>query len=545
MATLTAGGNLLKDNDQVRTDTGDCSSFSAVAQGAFVGTITFQVLYDNGEGWVSAACFTRLRVSVGSTLTAPGGVLIDTIDAVAVRALMHPYTSGSPEVTFAGMPGVTLPIGGGGGGGGGGPVTAIAGAFVDGSDATQGTTADAGIITDVNGTVVGFLRGAIKMWITFLSRLPAALVGGRLDVNLGATGVTQPVSGTFWQATQPVSAASLPLPTGAATDRPTAAAPGAVELSDGVAFYTAAKTGQLPTTLVGSRLDVNLGAQPATLSAGNSTTALLTANSVFTGTGEDVSGYAMLNVQVFADQASAANGFSFQFSPDNTNWDLVNTESLLASTGVGWHFKPRGKFFRIVYTNGAVNQGVFRMQTLYHTQAAQAGAEANRAQNTTGSGLLGISPLMRSVIHGAAPAAGTAGNVIQSLCSPAGLPFMMVGHPNTQTFCIQDPSAQTNQTIIANSAGTKYVVTKVSAKTANANTNDTTVRIGFGATVPAYGNAQILGSSPGIAAGSGFTEGNGSGILGVGADADPISITCSNPGGSLDVQITYYPVTGG
>ena len=31
------------------------------------------------------------------------------------------------------------------------------------------------------------------------------------------SGVTQPVSGTFWQATQPVSAASLPLPTGAST----------------------------------------------------------------------------------------------------------------------------------------------------------------------------------------------------------------------------------------------------------------------------------------------------------------------------------------
>lgn len=81
-------------------------------------------------------------------------------------------------------------------------------------------------------------------------QLPAALVSGRLDVNLGAVGVTVPVSGTFWQATQPVSgpltdtqlrasavsvsgpltdtqlrasavpvsAASLPLPTGAATE---------------------------------------------------------------------------------------------------------------------------------------------------------------------------------------------------------------------------------------------------------------------------------------------------------------------------------------
>lgn len=39
---------------------------------------------------------------------------------------------------------------------------------------------------------------------------------GRLHVN--PSGVTQPVSGTFWQATQPVSAASLPLPSGASTE---------------------------------------------------------------------------------------------------------------------------------------------------------------------------------------------------------------------------------------------------------------------------------------------------------------------------------------
>lgn len=35
--------------------------------------------------------------------------------------------------------------------------------------------------------------------------------------KVDGSAVTQPVSGTFWQATQPVSAVSLPLPTGAAT----------------------------------------------------------------------------------------------------------------------------------------------------------------------------------------------------------------------------------------------------------------------------------------------------------------------------------------
>ncbi len=41
--------------------------------------------------------------------------------------------------------------------------------------------------------------------------------------KVDGSAVTQPVSGTFWQATQPVSAASLPLPTGAATETTLAA----------------------------------------------------------------------------------------------------------------------------------------------------------------------------------------------------------------------------------------------------------------------------------------------------------------------------------
>src|SRR5438552_4318569 len=101
-------------------------------------------------------------------------------------------------------------------GGGGGPVT-----IADGANVAQGTTTDAGIITDINGTEIGFLRGAIKQWISLLVQvgiitetapgtdtassglngrlqrvaqritslialLPSALISNRLDVNLGA-----------------------------------------------------------------------------------------------------------------------------------------------------------------------------------------------------------------------------------------------------------------------------------------------------------------------------------------------------------------------
>lgn len=61
--------------------------------------------------------------------------------------------------------------------------------------ATAGATTGTAVITDANGTLQQYLRGLVKLWGTGLA-----------------------VTGTFWQATQPISAASLPLPTGAALD---------------------------------------------------------------------------------------------------------------------------------------------------------------------------------------------------------------------------------------------------------------------------------------------------------------------------------------
>lgn len=85
------------------------------------------------------------------------------------------------------------------------------------------------------------------------------------------------MSGTFWQATQPVSAASLPLPTGAATEATldartgalTEAAPATDTASSGlngrlqrVAQRLTSLIAQLPSSLVSGRLDVNVGNSP-------------------------------------------------------------------------------------------------------------------------------------------------------------------------------------------------------------------------------------------------------------------------------------------
>jgi hypothetical protein len=82
----------------------------------------------------------------------------------------------------------------------------------------------------------------------------AAVSGPLTDTELRATAV--PVSGTFWQATQPVSASALPLPTGAATETTLAAVNGKLPALD---------SGRLPVVLPaggGGLTDTELRATP-------------------------------------------------------------------------------------------------------------------------------------------------------------------------------------------------------------------------------------------------------------------------------------------
>lgn len=66
------------------------------------------------------------------------------------------------------------------------------------------------------------ILGRVKLW----DGTDVALVTAAGAQVVDGSGVTQPVSGTFWQATQPVSAAALPLPAGASTEATLAAASG-------------------------------------------------------------------------------------------------------------------------------------------------------------------------------------------------------------------------------------------------------------------------------------------------------------------------------
>lgn len=105
------------------------------------------------------------------------------------------------------------------------------------------------------------------------------------------------------------------------------------------------------------------------ISTNNSTTTTLGANGSFVGVGDEVTNYSTVVTTLFADESSATDGMTFEFSTDNVNWDDTILFTLTSGTTTStrrFQFPVTAQFFRINYTNAADAQGVFRVQTIYH-----------------------------------------------------------------------------------------------------------------------------------------------------------------------------------
>lgn len=150
---------------------------------------------------------------------------------------------------------------------------------------------------------------------------------------------------------------------------------------------------------------------------------------------------------------------------------------------------------------------------------------------------------VEAIAHGTNPTAVAAGDRTKLYANRAGVPFVMAGHPNIVTVRAQYTAAQTNTAIVSVSAGTKIVVTKASVTTNALNPNIIGVIIGLGTSTTPTTTGVIL-SEPAMIPGDKAKEGNGSGIIGIGADDADVRITCDDPGsgGEIDVVITYYTI---
>lgn len=148
----------------------------------------------------------------------------------------------------------------------------------------------------------------------------------------------------------------------------------------------------------------------------------------------------------------------------------------------------------------------------------------------------------RAIAHGTNPTAVSAADRTVGYANRAGVPFVIGGHPNPVTIEAAYTSAQTNAAIVTVAAGLKIVVTRISFLCDNANTVNVAVRVGF-ATATTPTTTGVVLTHPGVAPGSGVVEGNGGGMLGVGADDEDLRITCGAPTtGSCRVLVTYYTI---
>ena len=122
--------------------------------------------------------------------------------------------------------------------------------------------------------------------------------------------------------------------------------------------------GSTSVVLASDQSRINVDPLVGVLDTANSTTTPLGANATFTGTAVDISQYAAISIGIATDVASATSGFRMEFSPDGTNWDHIHTYDV-AAPGISYTQAAELRFFRIVYTNGATPQTLFRLSVIY------------------------------------------------------------------------------------------------------------------------------------------------------------------------------------
>lgn len=154
-----------------------------------------------------------------------------------------------------------------------------------------------------------------------------------------------------------------------------------------------------------------------------------------------------------------------------------------------------------------------------------------------------------AVAHNADPTALTAGRAGVPIMNRHHVPFAIGGHPNIVTASARITGSNTDTALLPGTIGTgnKIVITRLSVTISNATTINVGVKIGFGtANVPAdntTGIADVLIDNDGFPPGGGISIGDGSGMLGCGADGAELRITNDSPtSGAIFVSYSYYIV---
>lgn len=219
------------------------------------------------------------------------------------------------------------------------------------------------------------------------------------------TKVTTSVNGILVDGsgvTQPISAASLPLPSGASTSAAQTDGSQKTQIVDslgnvvsttGNALDVNIASGSIVATnpsvsntaalvpvqatyvganqsgnLVGLTLDsasnLNSNVQKITgiIDANNTSSTPLGANATFTGGWTEIRDYNSINLGVFSDVASATDGLKIQYSADGVSVHHTHLWTFPGgANGIGYQLAAEFRYFRIQYVNGPVAQTSFQL----------------------------------------------------------------------------------------------------------------------------------------------------------------------------------------
>src|SRR5690349_19829510 len=158
-------GSFTAQNDAVTVSLPGMSAAMVQLTGTFTATVTFEVLVDEGSSPTWKA-ISATNVTSGASATTTTGTRVFSVGVAGARqfrARCSAYTNGTVVCAVNVSRGSAAGSAASGGGGGGAVTVA------DGADVAQGTTTDAAVVTDSNGTVIGFLRGIVKTLIATLT----------------------------------------------------------------------------------------------------------------------------------------------------------------------------------------------------------------------------------------------------------------------------------------------------------------------------------------------------------------------------------------
>jgi hypothetical protein len=140
---------------------------------------------------------------------------------------------------------------------------------------------------------------------------------------------------------------------------------------------------------------------------------------------------------------------------------------------------------------------------------------------------------LKAVAHGAAPTAVTAGDPCEWHANRDGVPFVIGGHPNTESLHDENTAVNTGEDL--KSVTHVFVVTSVFVAVDAACSEDVAVSVKLGSTV--------VWKHPGIGPGGTASWGDGSGILVSGAAGENLSWTNEVPtNGSVCITVTGFEV---